>query len=128
APAGSPVAHDDTAGRVPAVTARGPLQRLYLPALRGTQRRPVLTLVAAVLLLGGTVAMVPLVPTNLLGNTGQNTFTVTATQEPGTSLEATTAATTEVADVLVDLDGVLDVQWTAGSAGFIPGLAGTSDV
>lgn len=127
APAGSPVAHDDAGGRVPAVTARGPLQRLYLPALRGTQRRPVLTLVAAVLLLGGTVAMVPLVPTNLLGNTGQNTFTVTATQEPGTSLEATTAAATEVADVLVDLDGVLDVQWTAGSAGFIPGLAGTSD-
>jgi HAE1 family hydrophobic/amphiphilic exporter-1 len=110
-----------------AVAARGPLQRLYLPALRGTQRHPVITLVAAVLLLGATVAMIPLVPTNLLGSTGQNTFTVTATQEPGTSLEATTAAAGQVEEVLVDVDGVLDVQWTAGSAGFIPGLTGSAD-
>ncbi|MCY1158538.1 MAG: efflux transporter permease subunit [Citricoccus sp.] len=117
----------DTAPVAPAITARGPLQRLYLPALRGTQRHPVITLVAAVLLLGATVAMVPLVPTNLLGNTGQNTFTVTATQEPGTSLEATTAAAGQVEEVLVDVDGVLDVQWTAGSAGFVPGLTGSAD-
>lgn len=112
---------------VPAVTARSPLQRLYLPTLRATQRHPVVTLAAALVLLAGTVAMVPLVPTNLLGNTGQNTFTVTATQQPGTSLEATTAAAAQVEDVLVDLDGVLDVQWTAGSAGFVPGLTGGSD-
>ncbi|MDI3330471.1 MAG: efflux RND transporter permease subunit [Micrococcus sp.] len=121
APVTSPVAS------APAVTARGPLQRLYLPALRGTQRHPVITLAAAVLLLGATAAMVPLVPTNLLGNTGQNTFTVTATQEPGTSLEATTAAAGRVEAVLAAVDGVLDVQWTAGSAGFIPGLTGSSD-
>ncbi|QCU78389.1 efflux RND transporter permease subunit [Citricoccus sp. SGAir0253] len=115
------------AAAVPAVVARGPLQRAYLPALRGTQRHPVLTLLAALLVLGGTVAMVPLLPTNLLGNTGQNTFTVTATQAPGTSLEATAQAATRVEEVLVGLEGVQDVQWTAGSAGFIPGLTGTSD-
>ncbi|MGD6978049.1 MULTISPECIES: efflux RND transporter permease subunit [Citricoccus] len=126
---GSPAARhsSDTAPAAPAVAARGPLQRLYLPALRGTQRHPVITLVAAVLLLGATVAMVPLVPTNLLGNTGQNTFTVTAAQEPGTSLETTTAAAGRVEEVLVDVDGVLDVQWTAGSAGFVPGLRGSAD-
>jgi HAE1 family hydrophobic/amphiphilic exporter-1 len=127
-PRRSPARHSsDTAPAAPVVTAVGPLQRLYLPALRGTQRRPVITLVAAVLLLGATVAVVPLVPTNLLGNTGQNTFTVTATQEPGTSLEATTAAAGQVEEVLVDVDGVLDVQWTAGSAGFVPGLTGSAD-
>jgi HAE1 family hydrophobic/amphiphilic exporter-1 len=117
----------DTVPAAPAVTAPGPLQRLYLPALQGTQRHPVITLIAAVLLLGATVAAVPLVPTNLLGNTGQNTFTVTATQEPGTSLEATTAAAGHVEEALVDVDGVLDVQWTAGSAGFVPGLTGSAD-
>ncbi|HEY4615286.1 MAG TPA: efflux RND transporter permease subunit [Citricoccus sp.] len=123
-----PVQQPGTQGpEAPAVTARSPLQRLYLPTLRTTQRHPVITLTAALVLLAGTVAMVPLVPTNLLGNTGQNTFTVTATQQPGTSLEATTAAAAQVEEVLVDLDGVLDVQWTAGSAGFVPGLTGGSD-
>ncbi|MGM7670034.1 efflux RND transporter permease subunit [Microbacterium sp. A93] len=107
--------------------ARGTLQRLYLPVLRGTQRRPALTLVAAGALLAGTVALIPLVPTNLLGDTGQNTFTVTATQQPGSSLEETSRAAGLVEAVLVDLDGVQDVQWTAGSAGFIPGMAGSSD-
>ncbi|MBB5748407.1 efflux RND transporter permease subunit [Micrococcus sp. TA1] len=127
---GSPAARHSSGtapAAAPAVAARGPLQRLYLPALRGTQRHPVITLVASVLLLGATVAMVPLVPTNLLGNTGQNTFTVTAAQEPGTSLETTTAAAGRVEEVLVDVDGVLDVQWTAGSAGFVPGLRGSAD-
>ncbi|MEV4902207.1 efflux RND transporter permease subunit [Citricoccus sp. NPDC055426] len=107
--------------------AHGPLQRLYLPVLRGTQRRPAVTLVAAGVLLAGTVALVPLVPTNLLGDTGQNTFTVTAAQQPGSSLEETSRAAGLVEEVLMDLDGVRDVQWTAGSAGFIPGMTGSSD-
>lgn len=107
--------------------ARGPLQRLYLPVLRGTQRRPALTLVAAGVLLAGTVALIPVVPTNLLGDTGQNTFTVTATQQPGSSLEETSRAAGQVEEVLVGLEGVQDVQWTAGSAGFIPGMTGSSD-
>ncbi|WMY77028.1 efflux RND transporter permease subunit [Citricoccus sp. I39-566] len=124
-PAGS-----ESAASLPAVgpgIARGPLQRLYLPVLRGTQRRPAVTLVSAGVLLAGTVALIPVVPTNLLGDTGQNTFTVTATQQPGSSLEETSRAAGLVEEVLVGLEGVQDVQWTAGSAGFIPGLTGSSD-
>lgn len=110
------------------VTRRlGPLQKAYHPVLRGTQRHPILTLVAAALLLGGTVAAIPLVPTNLLGDTGQNTFTVTATQPAGSSLETTTEAADQVDEVLRGIDGVQHVQWTAGSAGFMPGMRGASD-
>lgn len=129
-PAGSESAGSEPAAPLPAVgpgIARGPLQRLYLPVLRGTQRRPAVTLVSAGVLLAGTVALVPVVPTNLLGDTGQNTFTVTATQQPGSSLEETARAAGLVEDVLVGLEGVQDVQWTAGSAGFIPGMTGSSD-
>ena len=46
----------------------------------------------ALALLAGTAALVPLIPTNLLGDSGQNSFVVTAEQEPGTSLETTAAA------------------------------------
>ncbi|SFV21154.1 efflux RND transporter permease subunit [Micrococcus terreus] len=110
------------------VTRRlGPMQKVYRPVLRVTQRRPGLTLVAAALLLGATVAAVPLVPTNLLGDTGQNTFTVTATQPAGTSLETTAEAADQVDEVLRGIEGVHHVQWTAGSAGFIPGMRGASD-
>ncbi|NUL48689.1 efflux RND transporter permease subunit [Cellulosimicrobium funkei] len=128
--AGSGSAGSGSAGSVPAVgpgVARGRLQRLYLPVLRGTQRRPAVTLVSAGVLLAGTVALIPVVPTNLLGDTGQNTFTVTATQQPGSSLEETSRAAGLVEEVLVGLEGVQDVQWTAGSAGFIPGMTGSSD-
>jgi HAE1 family hydrophobic/amphiphilic exporter-1 len=50
------------------------LQRGYLPVLAGTQRHPVLTLIAAALVLGGTVAMSPLLATDLLGRQRPDRF------------------------------------------------------
>ncbi|WP_279402298.1 hypothetical protein [Arthrobacter sp. JCM 19049] len=47
------------------------MQRSYAPVLRGTQKHPVITLLVSVLILGGTVAMTPLLNTNLLGGTGR---------------------------------------------------------
>ena len=75
---------------------RSLLQRGYLPVLAGTQRHPVITLVAAVLVLGGTVAMVPLMQTNLLGDSGQNSFSLRLQMPAGTSLEATDKASVPV--------------------------------
>lgn len=93
------------------------LQRLYLPIIRWTLGRPVVTILAAVLVLAGTVALVPSLKTNFIGNSGQNTLTVTQTLPPGTSLEAKDAAAMKVEDVLREVDGVDIVQLSVGSGG-----------
>lgn len=92
------------------------LQRGYLPVLTKTQKHPVITLVAGVVILIATLAMTPLLPTNLLGNTGQNSLSVTQTMPPGTSLTSTDDASKKVEEKLRTVDGVKDVQVTIGNA------------
>jgi HAE1 family hydrophobic/amphiphilic exporter-1 len=101
-------------------TDRTPLDRLrrvYVPVLRGTLRRPVVTLLAAALVLVGTGAVIPLMKTNFLGSSGQNTFTVTQTLAPASSLDTLSTAATRVEDVLEGVDGIETVQLTIGSSG-----------
>jgi HAE1 family hydrophobic/amphiphilic exporter-1 len=95
---------------------RSRLQRGYLPILTKTQKHPVMTLVAAVLVLGATGAMAPLLATNLLGNSGQNSLTVRQVLPAGTSLAETSAAAIRLEEVLRGIDGVRDVQVTSGNA------------
>ncbi len=95
---------------------RSLLQRGYLPVLTKTQRHPVITLVAAVLVLGGTAAMSPLLATDLLGSSGENSMTVKQELPAGTSLADANAAAVKVEDVLRKIDGVKDVQATTGNA------------
>ena len=96
---------------------RSLLQRGYLPVLAGTQRHPVVTTVAALLVLGGTVAMVPLMQTNLLGDSGQNSFSLRLQMPAGSSLESTDEASVPVEELLAGMDGIQDVQVTMGNAG-----------
>ncbi|OII15865.1 hydrogenase expression protein [Curtobacterium sp. MCBA15_009] len=93
------------------------LQRGYQPVLRWVMRRPAVVLVLAVLVLGGTAAAVPFVKTNYLGDSGQNTFTVTQDLTPGTSLAVQSDAARKVERVLQDVSGVETVQTTIGSSG-----------
>ncbi|APX03487.1 efflux RND transporter permease subunit [Arthrobacter sp. QXT-31] len=95
---------------------RSLLQRGYLPVLNKTQKHPVITLIAAVLVLGGTAAMTPLLATDLLGRSGENSMTVKQELPAGTSLEDTSAAARTVEDVLMGIDGIKDVQVTSGNA------------
>ncbi|MET3773298.1 HAE1 family hydrophobic/amphiphilic exporter-1 [Arthrobacter nitrophenolicus] len=95
---------------------RSRLQRGYLPILTSTQKHPVITLVAAVLVLGATAAMAPLLATNLLGNSGQNSMTVRQVLPAGTSLADTSAAAVRLEEVLRGIDGIKDVQLTSGNA------------
>ena len=95
---------------------RSLLQRGYLPILNKTQKHPVVTLIAAVLVLGGTAAMTPLLATDLLGRSGENSMTVKQVLPAGTSLEDTSAAAAKVEDVLDGIDGIKDVQVTSGNA------------
>ncbi len=48
-----------------------PLQRAYRPILSGTLAHPWLTVLAALLVLGGTGALLPSLQTNYLGSTGR---------------------------------------------------------
>jgi HAE1 family hydrophobic/amphiphilic exporter-1 len=91
------------------------LQRGYLPVLTKTQKHPVVTLIAALLVLGGTAAMVPLLATDLLGNSGENSMTVRQVLPAGTSLAAAGAAAVKVEEMLREIDGVKDVQVTTGN-------------
>lgn len=93
------------------------LRRAYVPVLRGTLRRPVVTIIVAVLVLGGTAAAVPFMKTNFLGASGQNTFSVTQTLAPATSLDAQSDAATRVETALEGVDGIETVQLTIGSSG-----------
>lgn len=92
------------------------LQRGYLPLLRGTQRRPVITVLAGVLVLAGTASLVPLLQTNLLSDSGQNSLGVTQTLPAGTSLSATSDAAAQVEEALAATDGIENVQVTIGNA------------
>jgi len=98
----------------------GRLQRAYLPLLRWTLSRPwkaFLTLAIAVGVLAGTLALVPLLKTNFIGDSGQNTLTVSQALPLGSSLGARDKAAKKVEDVLLDVDGVETVQVSIGSSG-----------
>lgn len=95
------------------------LQRGYLATLRGALAHPVVTILVAFVVFGGTVGLATRLETNFLGDSGQDTLTVTQTFPPATSLEAQDAAARDVEDVLREVDGVETVQTTVGSAGGI---------
>lgn len=90
------------------------LQRGYLPVIHWTLKRPVATIIAALLVLGGTVALVPSLTTNFIGDSGQNTISVTQSLPVGTSLDAKDRAASKVEDALRGIEGVETVQLTIG--------------
>jgi multidrug efflux pump subunit AcrB len=67
--------------------------------------------------LAGTIAAVPLMKVNFLGDSGQNTLTVTQDLGPAASLEAEDAAAQRVETALIDLEGIETVQVSIGSSG-----------
>ncbi|WP_186377021.1 efflux RND transporter permease subunit [Curtobacterium pusillum] len=93
------------------------LRRGYQPVLRWAIGRPAIVVVLALLVLGGTAAAVPFVKTNYLGDSGQNTFTVTQDLKPGTSLDVQSHAAEDVERVLRGVSGVETVQTTIGTSG-----------
>ncbi|WP_419817696.1 efflux RND transporter permease subunit [Glaciibacter flavus] len=93
------------------------LQKGYLPIIHWTLRHSVATIMIAVLVLIGTVFLFPLMKTNFLGSTGQNTLTVSQKLDPGTSLQAKDDASKPVEQKLLDTDGVKTVQLSIGSTG-----------
>jgi hydrophobic/amphiphilic exporter-1 (mainly G- bacteria), HAE1 family len=93
------------------------LQRGYLPVIHWTLKRPIATILVAVLILGGTVFAAFGLKTNFIGDSGQNTLTVRQALPLGTSLEEQDTAAKKLEQVLVDIDGVDIVQLSLGSSG-----------
>lgn len=100
------------------------LQRGYRPILDWTLKHPAITLLAAALVFGGTIAATPLMKTNYLGADEQNSVGLTQTLAPGTSLEAQLAQAERVEDALGAIPEVETVQVTIGSAGGFAALFG----
>lgn len=90
------------------------LQRGYRPIIEWTVRHSVVTLVLAVLVLVGTFALAPLMKTNFLGQSGQNTFTVTQQVADGASLDRQRDIGLESGTAIAAVPGVQTVQMTAG--------------
>ncbi|WP_156758884.1 efflux RND transporter permease subunit [Microbacterium karelineae] len=106
------------------------LQKAYAPILRWTLRHSWITLGLAAVVMVGTVALAPLMKVNFLGDSGQNSITVTQDLGETASLEAQDEAAADVEDALIGLDGVETVQVTigSGSAGMGGMMSGGSGI
>jgi hydrophobic/amphiphilic exporter-1 (mainly G- bacteria), HAE1 family len=111
------------------------LQKAYLPVIRWTLRFPAIVLVLAIVVLGGSALLAKTsLTTNFIGNSGQNTLTVTQTLDKSTSLAAQDAASKQVESALRSVAGVTTVEVSIGSGGnslraaFSGGGATTYDV
>ncbi|MFG6402302.1 efflux RND transporter permease subunit [Microbacterium sp. P04] len=108
---GNPIDPED-----PAAPPSG-LQRRYLPILRWTLTHKWITIGLALVILAGTGALAPLMKVNFLGDSGQNTFTMTQEVAPSASLEAEDAASQRVEEAIIGLPGIETVQVSIGSTG-----------
>ncbi|MDR1394472.1 MAG: efflux RND transporter permease subunit [Bifidobacteriaceae bacterium] len=92
-------------------------QRIYLPTLATVLRHPVVTLVAAVAVLGGTAALIPTLETNFLGEMGGNQLSVSQSFHASTALDVQNdqAETTEKA--ISQVDGIAEVATQVGGGG-----------
>jgi HAE1 family hydrophobic/amphiphilic exporter-1 len=92
------------------------LQRTYLPVLRSTQKRPVITLVAAFMVLIFTFGLVPLIKTNFIGSSGSTSFSIEQTVSSGATLQEKLTAAKGVEQLLLDTKDTVAVTTTIGGA------------
>lgn len=94
------------------------LQRGYLPLLRGALRRPLVTVLAAVLVFAATMASATLLKTDFLASFADKTTLQVDQELPvGTRLSATSAAAEKVEQVLSASPGVKEYLTTVGQGG-----------
>ena len=96
---------------------KGILQRGYLPVLRWTQKRPVVTLVSAFAILMLTFALVPQLKTDFIGSSGSNSFVLNQELPAGQTFEQRDKAAAKVEAILLAHPEVSVVNTTIGSSG-----------
>lgn len=92
------------------------LQRGYLPVIRWTLKYPFIILLLAVLTLGGSIALAPMLKLNFVGDSGQNSLTVTQQLDAATSLDVKNEKAQIVEQALIAIPGVETVQASVGSS------------
>ncbi|WP_198410844.1 efflux RND transporter permease subunit [Microbacterium halophytorum] len=90
------------------------LQKAYQPILSWTLKHSWITLGLAAVVMVGTVALAPLMKFSFIGDTGQNSLTVSQELGETASLEEQDRAAQLVEDELQTIDGVTDVQVSIG--------------
>ena len=90
------------------------LQRGYRPIVRWTITHPLATMLIAILTLGGTLALAPLMKTNFVGGSGQSTITLTHSTPAGLTLMDRSAVAEDVEAKLLDYPGIETVQTSIG--------------
>src|SRR6266487_2544968 len=95
------------------------LERGYVPVVRWVTTHRLASIVAALLIFIGSIALVPRLQTNFFDQSSQNTFTITQTLPASTSLEQTDLAASQVEAVLASVPGVQTYQVTIGSSGSV---------
>ncbi|AQP43967.1 hypothetical protein RPIT_03335 [Tessaracoccus flavus] len=102
----------------------GWLARLYRPALAWALGHRVLTAALAALIFAGSLALVPLLKINLLGESGMNTVQARQILPAGTLLATSVEESERTEEVLRGVDGVEGIQTSVGGGGFGPPGAG----
>jgi len=93
------------------------LERGYIPMIGWVTKHRFITILGAVLLFAGSLALVPSLGTNLFDRSSQNTFTITQTLPANTSLAQSDAAAKQVEAILASMQGVKTYQVIVGSSG-----------
>ena len=93
------------------------LQRGYIPVLRVTQAHPVVTLVAAFLILVITFGMSSLLKTNFIGNSDSNSFVLNQKVAAGLSFQQQNDASLKLEKIVLAEKDVTTLLTTVGSSG-----------
>jgi len=101
-----------------------PMQKRYLPALHWALRRPKITILIAVALVGATIAAATQLKTDFLGASEQTELSISQTLPVGTSLADTDAAAHQVEAILGADPDVRSYQVSVGSSGLEAELFG----
>lgn len=92
------------------------LQRGYVPLIKTTTRHPWITLTAALLVLGYTFSLVPLLKTNFIDGAGSNQFIARLEMPASATFEEQEDAAVDIEAEILAIEGVDVVQTTVGSA------------
>jgi HAE1 family hydrophobic/amphiphilic exporter-1 len=113
----APKSPQQVAAKQNAPTKGNWVERGYLPLVRWTTGHRAITIIVAVVIFIGSIALVPRLGTNLFSQSSQNTYSISLTMPVGTSLNVTNAAAQKVEAVLNGMPNIQAYQVTVGSGG-----------